>query len=185
MLFIPDQVRQRLLAERDGRFTSSAIRAKIKAAGLRPTKQRLALGQILFHHGEGHVTAEKLHRDATRAGHRISLATVYNTLNQFAEAGLLGKVNLDGDQSCFDINVSDHHHFYVEALDLLIDIPASELEFAKLPAPPAGYKISKINVLIQLQPVADAPEPTCLGVLSAECEACGRCSPFNEKRPRL
>lgn len=194
MLSIPDQVRPRLIAERDKESNARiSVKGRIKAAGLRPTKQRLALGSILFGDHQGHTTADQLHREATRSGVRLSLATVYNTLNQFADAGLLTRVNLDGEQSYFDINISDHHHFYIEADNLLIDIPADDLAFRNLPSPPDGYRISKIDVLIALQPIADSG---CPGALSIECLACGGCakvgiddsSPelrsLNAKRPR-
>ncbi|SDP05535.1 iron response transcriptional regulator IrrA [Phyllobacterium sp. OV277] len=188
MLFIPDKVRRRLLTERDRQSGFSAVvRDRIKAAGLRPTKQRIALGEILFRAHQGHTTAEQLHRQTIKSGVRLSLATVYNTLNQFADAGLLSKVNLDGEQSYFDINISDHHHFYIEAQDLLIDIPADQLTFGKLPSPPEGYRISKIDVLIGLEPVGATG---CPGPFSNECAACSGCfsrpnvHPLKEKGPR-
>ncbi|MBA8901359.1 iron response transcriptional regulator IrrA [Phyllobacterium sp. P30BS-XVII] len=188
MLFIPDKVRRRLLSERDRQSGFSAVvKDRIKAAGLRPTKQRIALGEILFRDHQGHTTAEQLHRQSIKSGVRLSLATVYNTLNQFADAGLLSKVNLDGEQSYFDINISDHHHFYIETQNLLIDIPADELTFGKLPSPPKGYRISKIDVLIGLEPVS---AKGCPGQLSSDCAACSGCcsSPklhlLNEKGPR-
>jgi Fur family iron response transcriptional regulator len=194
MLFIPDNVRRRLLTERDHRpGTVVTVKDRIKAAGLRPTKQRLALGQILFVDHQGHTTADQLHRETVRLGVRMSLATVYNTLNQFADAGLLSRVNLDGEQSYFDINTRDHHHFHVEATGLLIDIPADELTFGKMPSPPDGYRISRIDVLIGLEPVAEAAEADC--PISTGCAACGGCGETesgcagpkphsrNEKRP--
>ncbi|MBA8876732.1 iron response transcriptional regulator IrrA [Phyllobacterium myrsinacearum] len=192
MLFIPDNVRRRLLTERDQHpGTAVTVRDRIKNAGLRPTKQRLALGHILFKEQQGHTTADQLHRETVRSGARMSLATVYNTLNQFADAGLLSRVNLDGEQSYFDINTSNHHHFHLQATGLLIDIPAEELTFGKLPSPPDGYRISKIDVLIGLEPVIEADCP-----LSVACTVCGgreeaesgcagpKPHTWNEKRPR-
>lgn len=154
MLFIPDHVRRRLLAGRDQEPAGMAVRDCLKAAGLRPTRQRLMLGHILFGEHQGHTTADQLHRETIRLGARMSLATVYNTLNQFAGAGLLSKVNLDGEHSYFDVNTGDHYHFHVPETGLLLDISLEELTFASLPAPPQGYRLSKIDVLIQLEPVA-------------------------------
>jgi len=90
----------------------TTIIERLRNAGLRPTRQRKELGRLLFGGPDRHVTAESLHDEASRAGIRVSLATVYNTLNQFTDAGLMREIVVDGDRAYFDTNVSDHHHFF-------------------------------------------------------------------------
>ena len=90
------------------------LRAKLRRSGLRPTRQRVALGWLLFAKGDRHITAEKLYDEASGARVPVSLATVYNTLHQFTEAGLLREIAVDGSKTYFDTNLSDHHHFLVE-----------------------------------------------------------------------
>ena len=90
------------------------VKAKLRDVGLRPTRQRMALGWILFGKGDRHVTAEMLYEEATRAKVPVSLATVYNTLHQFTEVGLLRQVAVDGSKAYFDTNNSEHHHFFIE-----------------------------------------------------------------------
>jgi Fur family iron response transcriptional regulator len=95
---------------------------RLRAAGLRPTRQRLALGKLLLENGNRHVTAEDLYHEACRAGIPVSLATVYNTLHQFTAVGLLREVVVDMGQSYFDTNTTHHHHFYDERTGCLSDI---------------------------------------------------------------
>jgi len=131
----------------------------LRAAHLRPTQQRLALARILFERGDRHVTAEHLHGEAVEAGVRASLATVYNTLHQFIEAGLLREVVVNSGRSYFDTNVSDHHHFFFEDNGRLLDIPGEHVTVSGLPKPPAGATIRRIEVIIRvdrdLAPAAD------------------------------
>jgi len=122
----------------------------LRAAKLRPTRQRLALARMLFEKGDRHVTAEQLHGEAQAASVRVSLATVYNTLHQFITAGLLREVVVDPGRSYFDTNVSDHHHFFHEETGRLQDIPGERLGVAELPAPPAGMEIRRVDVIIRL-----------------------------------
>ena len=122
----------------------------LRAAKLRPTRQRLALARMLFEKGDRHVTAEQLHGEAQAASVRVSLATVYNTLHQFIAAGLLREVVVDPGRSYFDTNVSDHHHFFHEETGRLQDIPGERLGVAELPAPPAGTQIRRVDVIIRL-----------------------------------
>ncbi|HXA71797.1 MAG TPA: Fur family transcriptional regulator [Stellaceae bacterium] len=122
----------------------------LRAAKLRPTRQRLALARMLFEKGDRHVTAEQLHGEAQAASVRVSLATVYNTLHQFITAGLLREVVVDPGRSYFDTNVSDHHHFFHEETGRLQDIPGERLGVAELPAPPAGTQIRRVDVIIRL-----------------------------------
>jgi Fur family transcriptional regulator, iron response regulator len=127
------------------------LKGRLRQAGLRPTRQRVALGWMLFGRGDRHVSAEALHEEAARARVPVSLATVYNTLHQFKEAGLLRQVAMEGSKTYFDTNVSDHHHFYVEGEDMMIDIPGASLDVANLPPPPAGMEIARVDVIVRLR----------------------------------
>ena len=124
----------------------------LRAAKLRPTRQRLALARMLFEKGDRHVTAEQLHGEAQAASVRVSLATVYNTLHQFISAGLLREVVVDPGRSYFDTNVSDHHHFFHEDSGHLQDIPVERVGVAELPPPPSGTKIRRVDVIIRVSP---------------------------------
>ncbi|HUN51297.1 MAG TPA: Fur family transcriptional regulator [Candidatus Sulfotelmatobacter sp.] len=127
------------------------VLARLRRAGLRPTRQRLALAKLLFESGDRHVTAEALHGEAEAAAIRVSLATVYNTLHQFTHAGLLREVVVDAGRSYFDTNISDHHHFFYEASGRLQDVPSAEVKVADLPAPPAGTEVARVEVVIRLR----------------------------------
>lgn len=130
--------------------TYSQTLHRLRGAGLRPTRQRLALGRLLFEGPDRHVTAESLHGDALQASIRVSLATVYNTLHQFTGAGLLREVVVDGSKTYFDTNTSNHQHFYVESSGKLVDIPNELVDIDALPATPSGTKIERIDVIIRL-----------------------------------
>jgi Fur family iron response transcriptional regulator len=123
----------------------------LRRAGLRPTQQRLSLGNLLFAQGDRHVSAEMLHAEAILARVPVSLATVYNTLNQFTEAGLLRELTVDGARAYFDTNVSDHHHFYVEGEEAVLDIPREAIGMDRMPAPPEGYEIARVDVVVRLR----------------------------------
>jgi Fur family iron response transcriptional regulator len=125
------------------------IHAKLASVGMRPTRQRIALGELLFGEGDRHVTAEKLHAEAERAGVRVSLATVYNTLHQFTAAGLLREVAIEGSKTYFDTNTSDHCHFFIESEGELIDID-ERINIGQLPEVPEGKRVSRVDVLIRL-----------------------------------
>ncbi len=127
------------------------LKVKLRGAGLRPTRQRVALGWMLFGKGDRHVSAEALHEEATKARVPVSLATVYNTLHQFKEAGLLRQVAMEGSKTYFDTNTSDHHHFFVEGEERMIDIPGASLDVAKLPPPPEGMEIIGVDVIVRLK----------------------------------
>src|SRR5919204_6935857 len=114
-------------------------KAMLRQVGLRPTRQRMALGWILFAKGDRHLTAEMLYEEATKAKVPVSLATVYNTLHQFTEVGLLRQVAVDGFKTYFDTNATEHHHFFVEGEDELVDIPGSDVIVDKLPIAPEGF----------------------------------------------
>jgi Fur family transcriptional regulator, iron response regulator len=125
---------------------------RLRAAGLRPTRQRVALARLLLEKGDRHVTAEQLHVEASSAAIPVSLATVYNTLHQFTEAGLLREVVVEPGRSYFDTNASDHHHFFCEATAKLQDIPGQDVMVSRYPMPPAGTKISRVDVIIRVRP---------------------------------
>ena len=129
-----------------------AVPARLKRAGLRPTRQRLALASLLFEGGHRHVTAEQLHGEAGTSAIKVSLATIYNTLHQFTEAGLLREVVIEPGRSYFDTNIDDHHHFYVEGSGQLLDIPGDSVSLACLPTPPAGTAFSRVDVIIRVGP---------------------------------
>ena len=124
---------------------------KLRSAGLRPTRQRMSLAKLLFDTGDRHVTAEQLHQEATSARVRVSLATVYNTLHQFTEVGLLRQVAVDGSKTYFDTNTTDHHHFFVEGDNALVDIPNAEVLLDRLPTAPPGYEVARVDVVVRLK----------------------------------
>jgi Fur family iron response transcriptional regulator len=127
------------------------LRHRLRQVGLRPTRQRVGLGWLLFAKGDRHVTAELLHEEATRARVPVSLATIYNTLHQFTQAGLLREVAVDGAKTYFDTNVSDHHHFFVEGENVLTDVDGQQVEVSALPEPPPGMEIARVDVIIRLR----------------------------------
>jgi Fur family iron response transcriptional regulator len=132
----------------DGKARS--VSQLLKQAGLRPTRQRMALGTLLFEGGDRHVTAELLHAEAVAVGHHVSLATVYNTLHQFKRAGLLRELAINGSKGYFDTNTSNHNHFFIEADGELHDIPSDAIRVDGVPTPPEGMRISHIDVVVRL-----------------------------------
>ena len=124
---------------------------RLRAAGLRPTRQRLSLAELLFDGVNRHVTAEALHAEAQAAGIRVSLATIYNTLHQFTDVGLLRQVVVDGARTYFDTNVQDHHHFYFEDEGDLADIPGHSIEVTGLPPVPEGTRQSRVEVVVRVK----------------------------------
>ena len=128
---------------------------RLRGAGLRPTRQRRDLAGLLYGTGDRHVTAEVLHREAVEAGVKVSLATVYNTLHQFTEAGLLRQVVVDAQRSYFDTNTGHHHHFYNTADQELIDIPGDHVAVGSLPTPPNGMAIEQVDVVVRISPNDD------------------------------
>ncbi len=132
---------------------ASGLVQRLRAAGLRPTRQRIALGRLLFG-ADRHVTAESLHLEAAKTGEQLSLATVYNTLHQFTDAGLLRQVVVDGEKTYFDTNTGEHHHFYAKDREMLIDIPGEAVVIDGLPKAPAGMEIERVEVVVRLKPRA-------------------------------
>ena len=127
---------------------------RLQHAGLRPTRQRLGLARLLFEGGDRHITAEQLHGEALAADLKVSLATVYNTLHQFTEAGLLREVVVEAGRSYFDTNTDDHHHFFHEDCGRLEDIPGEQVAVAAIPSAPDGTQVARVDVIIRLKPVA-------------------------------
>lgn len=124
----------------------------LRGAKLRPTRQRVLLAQLLVGDGQDrHVTAESLYAAADNDGDKVSLATVYNTLRAFCEAGLLREIMVDGAKSYFDTNMSDHPHFFWEDTQELMDAPRDQLKISNLPTAPKGAEISKVDVVIRLR----------------------------------
>ena len=125
---------------------------RLRDAGLRPTRQRLALAKLLFERGEDrHVTAEALHEEAGGADVRVSLATVYNTLHQFTKVGLLREVVVDSGKTYFDTNINDHHHFYIEDKGTLCDFEADKMVLTGLPNPPEGTAVERVDVIVRVR----------------------------------
>src|ERR1700744_6559626 len=126
---------------------------RLRAAGLRPTRQRVELASLLFTGEDRHVTAESLAEEVAGAGMSISLATVYNTLHQFTAAGLLRQVVVDAARSYFDTNTGDHQHFFLEDEGALIDIPGGPTRVAGFPAAPAGMTVDRVDVVVRVKRV--------------------------------
>jgi len=122
----------------------------LRGSGLRPTRQRVALAHLLFANGNRHVTAEALHEEALARKVPVSLATVYNTLHQFTEAGLLREVAVEGAKTYFDTNTSNHYHFFCEHSGRLLDIATGSIRIEGLPEAPDGMAISRVDVLVRL-----------------------------------
>ncbi|MCM0021573.1 MAG: transcriptional repressor [Tagaea sp.] len=123
---------------------------RLKAAGLRPTRQRLQLLRILGEGGHRHLTAEQFAAEAKAAGFEVALATIYNTLHQFTQAGLLREVVVEPGRAYFDTNLGEHHHFFDESDSRLIDIPAAQVTVSALPAAPAGKRVARVDVIVRV-----------------------------------
>ena len=128
------------------------VEARLRQHGLRPTRQRIALAGLLFAKGDRHLTVEELHEEAVAARVPVSLATVYNTLHQFTEAGMIRVLAVESARTYFDTNTSDHHHFFVEGRNEILDLPVSNLTIENLPEPPEGMEIAHVDVVIRLRP---------------------------------
>ena len=120
-------------------------------AGLRPTRQRIALARLLFGKTHRHASAEQLHREAGAEGVRVSLATVYNALHQFRNAGLLREISVDATRSYFDTDTSNHHHFFIEGEERVIDIPPGSIDVKGLPAPPRGTEVAHVDIVVRVR----------------------------------
>jgi Fur family iron response transcriptional regulator len=129
---------------------------KLQKAGLRPTRQRLALAALIFAQPCRHVTAEQLEQEAHQTGLKISLATIYNNLHQFQAAGLLQEVVIEPGRSYFDTDTSHHHHFFDSATGKITDIPGDHIALSKLPLPPVGAEIERVDVVIRIRPYSNS-----------------------------
>ncbi len=123
----------------------------LRSVRLRPTRQRLLLASILFSNGNRHVTAEMLYEEAAKAKYPMALATIYNNLHQFTEAGLVQQIAVDGSKAFFDTNTVAHHHFFLSGEHALVDIPTADVVLGKVPEPPEGYEIVRVDVVIRLR----------------------------------
>ena len=140
----------------------SQYKKMLRRVGLRPTQQRMALAHILFSRGNRHVTAEALYDEAVGAKVPLSMATVYNVLKRFTEAGLLRHIGIDGSRSFFDTNPSEHHHFFVQDEGVVLDIPADEAVVGKSPQAPEGFEVVRMTVVVRLR--RKQSDPTLSGV---------------------
>ena len=124
----------------------------VSRAGLRPTKQRIKLAQILIGDGENkHITAEGLFDLVKKSNVSVSLATVYNTLKAFCDVGLINEVMVDGGKSYFDTRLDDHPHFFWEDTGEISDAPSENLKINNLPNAPHEYEITKVDVIIRVK----------------------------------
>ena len=127
------------------------IVSKLQSAGLRATPKRIAIGNLLLDGRDRHVTADDVAVLARTAGLRVSLATVYNTLNQFVSAGLMKRITLDTDRTYFDTNISEHHHLFFEDGGQLHDVPGDTVKIDGLPPLPPGAKVKSVEVIVRLE----------------------------------
>ena len=126
---------------------------KLRSSNLRPTKQRLKICQFLFDREKTfHFTVETLNKKINKNGTtRVSLATIYNTVEAFTSAGYLKEILTSKNKSYYDTNIKSHHHFYDEGSKELTDIHYSQIKLSKIPIPPRGKKIKNLEVVIRIQ----------------------------------
>ena len=141
--------------ERSNGCPFSELKAKLRLAGLRPTRQRMCLDWLLFGKGHRHVTAVELFDEAVRARVPVSLATVYNTLHQFTDAGLLRQLALDSSKAYFDTNPTEHHHYFLEDEGTVIDMPSEGVTVTNFPLPPFGMEVAGVEVIVRLRKAKD------------------------------
>lgn len=128
------------------------LEENLRKAKLRPTRQRIALAELMFSKGDRHLSAETLFEEAQSAGVAVSLATIYNTLHQFTDSGLLRAISVDSSKTYFDTNTGNHHHFYLEGSNEVIDMPDdSFLKVENLPQPPEGMEICSVDVVVRVR----------------------------------
>ena len=127
------------------------VRNKLRGVGLRPTEQRIAILELLFENENVHVSAALVNEKLIRKNKHISLATIYNSLNEFEKKGILKKVLVDKEKMWFDTNLEHHHHFYDEEKDLLTDISEKEITFSKFPKLPQGKSIKSLNIIVKVK----------------------------------
>ncbi|MBI1339604.1 transcriptional repressor [bacterium] len=133
-----------------------ALADRLQSAGLRATPKRLAIGALLLDGVDRHVTADDVARLARAAGLRVSLATVYNTLNQFVAAGLMKRITVEADRTWFDTNTSEHHHLFFEDHGELSDVPGEAIRIEGLPATPDGARVRAVEIIVRVAGPAPA-----------------------------
>jgi len=126
------------------------LKALLRQAGLRPTRQRMALASMFFNQGNRHITAESAYSEAQMAGVEVSLATVYNALHTFTRKGLLREISIESSRSYFDTNTEEHHHFYFEKSGKLKDISPENIQISRLPEAPDGMDVTRVDVVIRI-----------------------------------
>ncbi len=129
-------------------------RHMLSKVGLRPSRQRIAMCGLLFAGEHRHIAADELHEEAKAHGIAMSLATVYNVLKQFDDVGLIRRIAVPGDRHYYDTNVGDHHHYFIAEEGRVVDMPVGDLLITNMPEPPQGRKISKIDIVVHLEPEA-------------------------------
>lgn len=153
------------IAERPQGLTERELTDKLRNSGVRPTRQRVALADLLFDGGDKHVSAEQLHALAHQTSEHVSLATVYNTLKQFSAAGLVREVATPCQKIYFDTNTSDHHHYFVESNGQIVDIDEASVTINGLPEAPLGKKVGRVDIIVHL--VDEMPEDDCVDIVPA------------------
>lgn len=131
-----------------------SMEERLRGAGLRPTRQRVSLASLIYAQGDRHLSAEDLHEEAVLANVPVSLATVYNTLHQFTEAGMLRIIAVEGSKTYFDTNISDHQHFFLEGENVVFDIPHGERgqpTVSNMPEAPEGMEIVNVDIIVRLR----------------------------------
>jgi len=132
-------------------ITEKDLSERLRKANLRPTRQRLALAGLMFSKGDRHLSAENLFEEAKEVGVAVSLATIYNTLHQFTDNGLLRAISIDSSKTYFDTNTGNHHHFYMEDTNEVVDMPDGSVSVENLPEPPEGMEISRVDVVVRVR----------------------------------
>ncbi len=127
------------------------METKLRDARLRPTRQRIALAELMFSKGDRHISAENLFEEAQQAGVMVSLATIYNTLHQFTESGLLRAISVESSKTYFDTNTGNHHHFFLEDSEEIVDMPDGYVDVGNLPEPPSGMEVSRVDVIVRVR----------------------------------
>ncbi|MEM7290407.1 MAG: iron response transcriptional regulator IrrA [Pseudomonadota bacterium] len=123
----------------------------LRKAKLRPTRQRVALAELMFSKGDRHLSAETLYEEARALGVEVSLATIYNTLHQFTDSGLLRAISIESSKTYFDTNTGNHHHFFLEDTEEVVDMPDGFVTIGNLPEPPEGTQISSVDVIVRVK----------------------------------
>ncbi|OCK53873.1 hypothetical protein LMTR3_21950 [Bradyrhizobium sp. LMTR 3] len=134
-----------------GQYPAAGWNNVLLKAGVRPTRQRLILSELLFARGARHVSAEMLFAEAHETGFPLPWSTVYNTLNQFTQAGLLRRFCLDGSRALYDTNTTPHPHYYLHGEDTLLDVPDGDLLLVNVPEPLRGHEVSCVDLIIHLR----------------------------------